>query len=330
MSKQLTTVGNWSIEDIQTMKQTLAAETTDSQFQLFIRTAHASGLNPFLNHIYAICYKGTMSLQIGIEGIAYLAKQKEGFQGYDAQVVYEGEPFKATRNKDGIWEIEHEPDVFAPDDAQIRGAYAVAYRDGFKPYTVIMKFSEVEHFLKSPIPNQQTMWKKYTADMFKKHVLKRALKGQFGIDINEDDFSVNNPEPYEQPTRRDITEEANAASRGNEPFAEGMRHAQERFGPKDGAKASPQNQTPDPEPQPQDDESAKIETLRKQMNVKFRELGITGKDAKAEYIASKNVVKGDVPTLQELTKLIKLMDVDIAKKQAQASDDDDLLGGDPQ
>lgn len=303
MSKQLTTIGNWSIEDIQTMKQTLAAETTDAQFQLFIRTAHASGLNPFLNHIYAICYKGTMSLQIGIEGIAYLAKQKEGFQGYEAHVVYEGEPFKAKRNKDGIWEIEHEPDVFAPDDAQIRGAYAVAYREGFKPYTVIMRFSEVEHFLKSPIPNQQTMWKKYTADMFKKHVLKRALKGQFGIDINEDDFSAGNPEPYDPPTRRDITDEVNAAA------------------------AEQQQQQPEQEPEQQpkqDDNDEKIKKARAEMKKKFQQLGITDTAQMTEYIASKKVVKGDTPTLQEMTKLLKLMDIDIASIPP-ASDDDDLL-----
>ncbi|CRF28899.1 Uncharacterised protein [Mycobacterium tuberculosis] len=65
--------------------------------------------------------------------------------------------------------------------------------------------------------------------------------------------------------------------------------------------------------------------LRAQMNAKFKQLGITGKEAKAAYIAEKGVVKGETPTMQELTKLLKLMDVDIANKTAQAADDDDLL-----
>lgn len=312
MSNQLATIGSWSIEDIETMKHTLAAGTSDSQFQLFLRTAHASGLNPFLNHIYAIVYQGKMSLQIGIEGITYLAKQKEGFLGYDAQVVYEGEPFKATRNKDGVWEIEHEPDVFAPDDVPIRGAYAVAYRDGFKPYTVIMKFSEVEHFLKSPIPNQQTMWKKYTADMFKKHVLKRALKGQFGIDINEDDLVSSNSsiESYE---RKDITPAAYDA-------AKKQRNA-----------TQPGKQQHAPEPDPVDeDDATKLKRARAEMKKKFQQLGITSPEEMQEYIANNVNVKGDKPTLTELTGLLKIMDMHIAEKQAKQDDDDDLLGSIPE
>lgn len=297
MSKQLATVGNWSIEDVQTMKHTLADGTTDSQFQLFLRTAHASGLNPFLNHIYAITYKGQMSLQIGIEGIAYLAKQKEGFLGYDAQVVYEGEPFKATRNKEGVWEIEHEPDVFQDENAKIKGAYAVAFRDGFKPHTVIMKFSEVEHFQKSPIPNQQTMWKRYTADMFKKHVLKRALKGQFGIDINEDGAFEQSAVPEESYQRKEINSEVTE---------------QKQEQPKPDPKAVKQ--------EPGEDEKQKLQMER--MAELFKDLDITTKPQRETYIEDK---LGKPLNTKNITALIKILEADVKKKELKAKQSEEPL-----
>ncbi|MBD0381237.1 RecT family recombinase [Paenibacillus sedimenti] len=297
MTTQITTVGNWTAEDITTMKETLAVGTTDSQFQLFLRTAHASGLNPFLNHIYAITYQGKMSLQIGIEGIAYLAKQKDGYQGYDVQVVYEGELFKPKRAKDGTWEIEHEPDGFPNADAKILGAYAVAYREGFKPYTVIMPFSEVEHFQKSSIPNQQTMWKRYTADMFKKHVLKRALKGQFGIDINEDDVTLSpsaSTQDNGEPMRRDITSEAT--------------HSDAKFKPAE-------HEQPKPDPK---------EKARADIKLKLAQLGLTTVPAIDGFFQTNQVRYDDPknPTLKELQGVIKLLDLKLAEKEN--ADNDEL------
>jgi recombination protein RecT len=305
MSKQITLVGNWTNEDIQTMKETLAVGTNDSQFQLFLRTAHASGLNPFLNHIYAITYQGKMSLQIGIEGIAYLAKQKEGFQGYDAQVVYEHETFKATREKDGTWNIVHEMDGFGPSEPKILGAYAIAYREGFKPYTVIMSFAEVEHFQKSNIPNQQTMWKRYTADMFKKHVLKRALKGQFGIDINEDDAinsdpSVNNVEPYQ---RKDITEEVTETPAQRSTTPAQTRNEQ----PKANAP-----QTQQDAPQAAQDS---LEGFRELLSQKFQELGLN-QEQSVEFIKANvpNLKQGQKLTVPQIKALIKVIDMEIEQR----------------
>jgi recombination protein RecT len=316
MSKQIALVGNWSLEDVNTMKDTLAKDTNDSQFQLFLRTAHASGLNPFLNHIYAIVYQGKMSLQIGIEGIAYLAKQKEGFLGYDAQVVYDGEEFKARRNKEGVWEIEHEPNVLGNQEATIRGAYAVAYREGFKPYTVIMKWSEVEHFQKSSIPNQQTMWKRYTADMFKKHVLKRALKGQFGIDINEDDAinsepSIENQQPY---SRVEINpQEAQA-------FRDSIQPKDTPVQPPKTTRSTntpPKQETPKTEPT----EAEKMKEINQRIQANFFKLGIDD-EAIPDYFKQHfpQLKEGDKLSYAQKQTLVKIMESEI-ELRAELADD---------
>src|SRR5690348_6382967 len=105
MSTQLQAIGNFSADEIQVMQQTLAVGTTPAQFNLFVRTAAASGLNPFLNHIYCIVYGGKMSIQVSVEGIVFLAKRVEGYQGIDTQLVHENDEFSASIDKDGKWVI---------------------------------------------------------------------------------------------------------------------------------------------------------------------------------------------------------------------------------
>ncbi len=297
-------IGGFSAEDVQIMHQMFGADLTPEQFRFFVRAADAMGLNPFYGHCNPVVYKGKLSIQIQVEGYVYKGRQVEGYQGHDVQLVHENDEFKARKIKDengrDVWEIvTHE--VGFPR-GKIIGGYAIAYREGFRPFVVLMDVEEVEHMKKG---FNAHMWSGgFFPDMFKKHMLKRAYKGQFGIDLNDDDFErmqaggIDSITSY-QPERKDITEEVNAA-------------------------AAEQQEPPKQDPEAAD---AKYDELRKQMNAKFKELGISGKEAKAAYIAEKGVVKGETPTLQELTKLIKLMDIDIANRAAQAADDDDLLGG---
>jgi recombination protein RecT len=299
----------YSTEELQVIQQTIAKGTTPQQFQLFMKTAQYAGLNPFLNHIYCIVYgqgqNATMSIQISVEGIVYLAKQHPDYRGYDVQLVHENDEFKARKikheNDHDSWEIvTHE--VGFPR-GKVIGCYAIAYREGFRPFVVLMDIEEVQHNLTG---RNAGTWKTYFNDMFKKHVLKRAIKGQFGIEIAEDEVPISGADhipAYQSPERKDITAEANAV-------AEAEQAQKDQQAAKDG-------------------EAAKMEELRKQMNAKFKQLGISGKEAKAAYIAEKGVVKGDTPTMQELIALIKIMDMDIAKRaeQTAAHDDDDLLLG---
>jgi recombination protein RecT len=203
MSNQLATIGNFSVEELQTIKQTLAAGTSDTQFDLFIRTSTAAGLNPFLNHIYAIVYGGKMSIQISVEGILYLAKKVDGFAGIDTQLVHENDEFEAGMDQESKWVIERHKIKFPR--GKVIGCYSIAYRDGFKPVTEFMDVEEVQHHLSG---NNASNWKKYFNDFFKKTVAKRALKRQFGIDISEDEApgqsSLDSAGSYNQRQRVDM------------------------------------------------------------------------------------------------------------------------------
>lgn len=284
MSKQVMPIGNFSIEDVETIRHTLAKDATPDQFNLFIRTAAAAGLNPFLNHIYCIVYGGKMSIQVSVEGILYLAKRVEGYQGIDTQLVHENDEFKARRTKDDegrdVWEIERHEISFPR--GKVIACYSIAYREGFRPYTVFMEVDEVQHHLTG---NNAANWKKYFNDFFKKTVTKRSAKGQYGIEITEDDTPIDgsqgvNIENYTPTERVDITAEAVVTNRENV------------------------NQ------EPSEDETQ----VREKIKEAFKTLGIKGKQAQESYMLKHLNPKGDKPTLQELTGLLKVMNLEIEEK----------------
>ena len=94
--------------------------------------------------------------------------------------------------------------------------------------------------------------------------------------------SMNAPEPYTEPTRRDITAEVTE---------------------------TPQSEAPQ-EPEVMTEE----EVIRGKINDAFKKLGISGKEAKGSYMAANCKVKADKPTLTELKALLKIMEMEIEDK----------------
>ena len=197
--------GVMSRSDLSVLKNTLSSSgVTDQEFNLFVKTAASANLNPFLNHIYCIKYGNKMNIQISVEGIQHLARQKEGFLGYDSQVVCENDEFEAGM-EGGKWQIKKHNIKFPR--GKVAGAYAVAKRKGYDDVIIIMDRTEVEK-----MENSSTTWKAYYQDMFKKHVLKRALRQQFGIELDDSfDASVGDQAAEEQLNqsyeRKDISQE---------------------------------------------------------------------------------------------------------------------------
>jgi len=197
-------VGSFTQSELDTLKSTIAAGTSNEQFALFVQTCVNSELNPFLNHIFCIVYGNKMSIQISVEGVLHLARQKNGYKGIDVQTVHENDEFDAERSNEGEWIIKNHKVKFPR--GQVVGCYAVAQREGFKDVVVLMETNEVDH-MKSG--TNKHMWNNWYNDMFKKHVMKRAAKLQYGIEINEDESVGSNPveqvDSYQPGARVDIT-----------------------------------------------------------------------------------------------------------------------------
>ncbi|PFN11696.1 hypothetical protein COE20_09030 [Bacillus cereus] len=197
-------IGNFTKMELDTIKSTIATGTSNEQFALFVQTCVNSELNPFLNHIYCIVYGGKMSIQVSVEGVLHLARQKNGYKGIDVQTVHENDEFEADRSQEGEWIIRKHQVKFPR--GKVIGCYAVAQREGFKDVVVMMETDEVIHMKNG---TNKHMWNNWFNDMFKKHAMKRAAKLQYGIEIKEDEAVSSSPidsvPSYEPEKRVDIT-----------------------------------------------------------------------------------------------------------------------------
>lgn len=284
-------VGSFTQSELDTLKGTIAAGTSNEQFALFVQTCVNSELNPFLNHIFCIVYGGKMSIQISVEGVLHLARQKNGYKGIDVQTVHENDEFDAERSSEGEWVIKNHKVKFPR--GQVVGCYAVAQREGFKDVIVLMETNEVDHMKTG---NNKHMWNNWYNDMFKKHVMKRAAKLQYGIEINEDESVGSNPvnqvDSYQPGARVDITPT--------------------QLQVEEGAVVN------------QDDE---LKNKWSAINEKLKEYGMTKDDLKIIIKEKFNMKPNDL-SLQQITALSKFIDLEHANRQKEEAIEVEQTGTD--
>ncbi|KYC92242.1 hypothetical protein B4102_3783 [Heyndrickxia sporothermodurans] len=293
------TFGELTQQDIVTVRETIGKDCNESQFKLFMSIAKNSGANPILNEIYPAVRGGQLTVQFGIDFYVRKAKETEGYQGYDVQLVHENDGFKMHQEKDedGRYYIVIDEHSWGFPRGKVIGGYAIAYKEGLKPFTVIMEVDEVEHFKKSNIGMQKTMWTNYFNDMFKKHMTRRALKAAFNLNFDDDEVGEGSgsdgiPE-YKPQTRKDITP--------NQEIIDA------------------------PSKQEVHEEDPQLAQAKKDMKTKFKKLGITTKKGMQDYIKQHAPQIGDNPTYQQLVGLLDIMDMHIDMNEVQASDADDVL-----
>lgn len=176
-------VGNFTRKELDTLRATIARGTNDEEFGLFVQTCVNTGLNPFLNHIHCMVYDGqrgrTLSIQISAEGVLYLARKTDGFNGVDVQMVHENDEFEIDLATKKI--LAHK--IGFPR-GRIIGSYAIARHKHYEDKIMLMDATEVEHLKKG---KNSHMWNTWFPDMFKKHIMKRICKEQYGIDVTEEE-----------------------------------------------------------------------------------------------------------------------------------------------
>jgi recombination protein RecT len=279
-------------EVLQVIRTSIAPTASDQEFLLFAHKAASYGLDPFKNEIFFIKYGNTARIQFAAEAYLAKARQQEGFQPPDTQMVHENDEFKIAMNKE-TKEMEVVLHEIGFPRGKIIGAYSIAYRDGHRPVTVIMDIEEVSHMFTG---QNKDNWNKWTADMFGKHVQQRALKKQYGLEFEDETITHGEPETnipeYKQLERKDIT---------------------------------PTQEVIDTPKQEEPKKLTPTEKARAEMNAKFKKLGIVGKDAIAAYIEQHAPdLVGKNPTLAQLTGLNDLLDMHIDLKEAQESSADSL------
>lgn len=279
------------IEVLEVIRTSLCPTASDPEFLLFAHKAASYRLDPFKNEIFFIKYGNQARIQFAAEAYLSKAREKEGFQPPDTQMVCANDDFRMVKNPE-TKEMEVATHEIGFPRGNIIGAYSIAYRDGYRPVTVIMDRSEIEHMFTG---QNKDNWNKWTTDMFGKHVEQRALKKQYGLEIGDEDFErppVENAAPYE---RKDVTP----------PDAE--------------QPATPQ------QPDKQEDESqARMKALKAQVKANYKKLGLIDKESMGQHAQKFCKVRGAEPTEAELKAYLKIMDMQIQEKQAAEQANDDL------
>ena len=190
----------FSPKELDVVINSIAKGANNEELALFIQICKHNGLDPFKSHIYFIKYGNQMSIQVSVEGILYLAQQREDFNGVTNQLVHENDEFEVEIDPETqeLKIIKHSIKI---PRGKVAAAYAIAKRKDYPDKVVLIETDEVEH-LKNKAGSQ---WKTYYNDMFKKHALKRALKLQFGIEVDEENLGQDSTESYQPRERIDIT-----------------------------------------------------------------------------------------------------------------------------
>ncbi|MGM0863404.1 MAG: RecT family recombinase [Bacillota bacterium] len=191
----------FSEKELEVVVNSIAKGATNEELALFIQICKQNNLNPFKNHIYFIKYGNQMSIQVSVEGIQYLAQQRDDYKGVTVQLVHENDDFEIGVDPE-TQELKIEKHTIKIPRGKVAASYAIAKREGYPDKVVVIEAEEVEH-LKNKSGSQ---WKTYYNDMFKKHALKRALKLQFGIDVDDaTGVQEDSVESYQPRERKDIT-----------------------------------------------------------------------------------------------------------------------------
>ena len=141
------------------------------------------GLSPPKNQVYYIVYGNQLQAQRSYFGTMAATKRLPGVKEVWADVVYEGDTFKAHKER-GNWVIdEHDSAVENINPEKITHAYCVIETEDGE-YTEIMNKSQIDRSWSRSRNSKQTVHKEFPDQMAKRTVINRACK--FFVNSSDD------------------------------------------------------------------------------------------------------------------------------------------------
>lgn len=140
----------WAMEQVQTIRNTVAKDLTVPEFQMGMAMAAKYDLDPLAHEIWFVKGRaqdggpGRPMIMAGRDGFLKIARNTKGWKGMDSDVVRENDTFEVSRG--GVLPtltggmVERERRVvhsYSGSDVErgaIRGAWAIAYFEGKVPF----------------------------------------------------------------------------------------------------------------------------------------------------------------------------------------------------
>jgi phage recombination protein Bet len=160
---EIQTVTEWDTEQRRTLRDTVARDCNEVEFQLFAYVCRRTGLDPFRKQIYAIKRQNRVGFQTGIDGFRAIASRNP---------LYEGQTPPQWCGDDGVWR-----DVWlskTPPAAARVGVYRRGCREPF------MGVARTDAYR----VDSNELWKKMPDVMIAKCAEALALRKAFPEDLS--------------------------------------------------------------------------------------------------------------------------------------------------
>ena len=156
----------------QVIKNTVAKNASDDEFEMFMHLAKEYGLDPFQKEIFFWKQKGRVTTMTSRDGYLKIANQHPAYEGMDSNIIYPGDELEITKS-----DIKLKSDSISNMSKDPIGAYAVVYRSDRKiPTKIRVPFRE---YFKAN--NYKDNWKNYPSAMILKVAESMALKRAFSV-----------------------------------------------------------------------------------------------------------------------------------------------------
>ena len=159
-------VQGYTSEQIETIKNTVAKGSTDSELQMFLYVANKYGLDPFLKEIF---YSDKMHTIItSRDGYLKAAQRDPAFDGIQSMAVCENDEFSIDAEKGTVMHS-----FGKGSRGKVIGAWAICRHVDRRP---VISYASYEEYQKN-----NDIWRTYKSAMCCKVAEVFALKRQFGI-----------------------------------------------------------------------------------------------------------------------------------------------------
>jgi phage recombination protein Bet len=166
-------VMEWTAEQRDLIKRTVAPEATNDELAMFLHIAAKAGLDPLQKQVWFVKRSGRVAIQAGVDGLQARALRMPDCEGITSAVVYEKEDFIFDKAKGEV--IRHQSNPFGAQ-GQLVGAWGIVRRKGKTPFVALIRYSEYAD-------SNSPLWRSKPAVMLEKVARSTALRRAYPEDF---------------------------------------------------------------------------------------------------------------------------------------------------